>query len=213
MQQTKIRIITHGITLLIAASLLIGFAAGETAGTEELQAEAPETAYAGDTIKIPVSIAGFPRGINQYAIEFTAKAPGLTAKDFTVTIEKTMIQHTAAAEPALSADTIQRRYIQTVKMAAYPDYGVEKTSVGTISLRLPESDSAYDAVISARIIESTSGAPLESLAAPKTGSITIHVAAKPAPTPAPASPLTLISILAAAGTAAGITTLPGRNHP
>lgn len=214
-KETKI-IIAICITLLLAASLCIiaETAAAETIGTEQLTfGETPAAAHAEDTLKIPVTISGYPRGINQYAIEIAAQAPGITASDFTISIDKTMIQHTAPSEPAVTADKIQRRYIQTVKMAAFPDYGVEKTPIGTISLRLPETDSAYDAVISARIVESTSGAPLENLAAPKTGDITIHVTPKPAPTPSPKSPLSLITAAAAAAGAAALTISARRHKP
>ena len=215
MQHKKTRIITLGIALLLAASLLIGTAAAETAGTEQLQVQAPDAAYIGDTVTIPVILTGYPRGINQYSIEFRAQAPGITAADLTISLDKTMIQHTAASEPAILTDTILYRCLQTVKMAAFPDYGTEETPVGTIRLHLPESDSAYDAVISARIIETTSGAPLESLAAPKTGDIKIHVSPKPTPTPTPASPLTIISVIAAlaAAGAAGISTHQKRKQP
>lgn len=210
-KETKI-IIAICITLLLAASLCIiaETAAAETIGTEQLTlGETPAAAHSGDTLKIPVSLEGYPRGINQYAIELTAQAPGITTADFAVSLDKTMIQHTAPSDPAVSADKIVRRYIQTVKMAAYPDYGIEQTPIGTINLRLPETDSEYDAVISARIVESTSGAPLESLASPQTGGITIHVTPKPAPTPVPKTPLSLLSILAAG---AALLTISARRH-
>ena len=206
------------ILLLITAALCIcgEVSAAEITGTEQLRIEAPASAHAGDTLQIPVTLKGYPRGINQYAIEIAAQAPGITAADLTVLIDKTMIQHTAASEPAASADKIVRRYIQTVKMAAFENYGVEETLIGTIALHLPESDSAYDAVISARILESTSGEPLENLAVPKTSCV-IHTEPPAAAEPAnetPHIPAGLIILIAAAAVliAVGAVTLSRRNR-
>ena len=58
------------ITAILAASLCIiaDSAAAETIGTEQLRIAAPAAAHAGDTLKIPITISGYPRGINQYAI-------------------------------------------------------------------------------------------------------------------------------------------------
>lgn len=197
------RVFRAVLALLFAGAVCCSTVSAAAVGTERISfdgyaAENSTAAVSGTTLNIPVIISGYSSGINQYAVEFTAESPLLSQENFTVTPDKTMIQHSVSADTANSSDVIQHRYLQTVKMAEYPDYGVNETRVGTVTLQLPRSKDIYDVTISARIIESTTGLLSESPAAPSTGDFTIRVYPKAIPAESPVSPLLSAGAFAAA---------------